>query len=73
MKLDRDTLETILKSDNATLWRTIRGIAAMSGVTLPEKIPEKEIEGIRRALSHADDSDIERANETLENYKNRKE
>ena len=52
MKLDRDTMEKLAASDDATLWQTVRGIAGEKGFRLPEATPPHEtMERLRGTLS----------------------
>ena len=52
MKLDRETIEKLASSDDATLWRTVRGIAGEKGFRLPEATPPHEtMDRLRGTLS----------------------
>ena len=52
MKLDRETIEKLASSDDATLWRTVRGIAGEKGFRLPETTPPHEtMDRLRGTLS----------------------
>lgn len=62
MKLDKNTIATLLALDDEQLKAVIRGLAARSGVDLGTlNISEQDIAGVRRALSMATDEDIARA------------
>ena len=52
MKLDRETMEKLARSDDATLWGTVQKIAGEKGFRLPEATPPHEtMERLRGTLS----------------------
>ena len=73
MILDKRAIEMLLQLDDAKLILVIKKLAADAGVDPSTiKIGEREIAGIRAALSGATDGDIARAGELLKQYKNGK-
>lgn len=72
MKIDKKTVDMLLKMNDDQLWQTIRMIAAGSGtaVDVPAKKPENlNMAGIRNMLSGMTEQDIARAMEIIEQYK----
>lgn len=73
MILDKRAIEMLLQLDDAKLILVIKKLAADAGIDPSSlKISEKEIAGIRAALSSATDGDLSRAGELLKEYKNGK-
>lgn len=73
MTLDKRSVELLLKLDDAKFAMIIKKMMSDAGIdpsTL--KLGEKEISGIRAALSSATDNDIARALELIQNYKSGK-
>lgn len=73
MMLDKRTLDMLLSLDDKRLAMVIAKIASDAGIdpsTL--KIGSEQLAGIRAALSMATDSDLTRAAELIQNYKNGK-
>ena len=70
MLLDKRAIDTLLSLDDAKLILVIKKLAADAGLN-PDgiKIGEKEIAGIRAALSGASDGDISRAAELIRQFK----
>ena len=73
MMLDKRAIDMLLCLDDAKLALVIKKLAADAGVD-PSAINlgEKELSGLRAALSTATDSDISRASELLKSYKDGK-
>ncbi len=73
MMLDKRTLDMLLTLDDARLSLILKKIAGDAGIA-PDTLsftPE-QLKGIRAALSMATDSDLERAAQLVQNYKNGK-
>ena len=52
MKPDRETMQKLAQADDATLWKSVRGIAMEKGFRLPEKTPPHEtMDRLRATLS----------------------
>ena len=73
MMLDKRAIDMLLCLDDAKLALVIKKLAADAGID-PSAINlgEKELSGLRAALSTATDSDISRASELLKSYKDGK-
>ncbi len=70
MTLDKNSIDMLLKLDDAHLALIIKKLAADAGIPAANiNIGKNELAGIRSALSMATDGDISRATELLENYK----
>ena len=73
MKLDKKSVDLLLTLDDAKLSLIIKKLMSDAGVnTSAINFGEKELAGIRSALSSATDGDIARAIELIESYKNGK-
>ncbi len=73
MNLDKNSINMLLCLDDAHLAAVIRQLAAGAGINANAlTLGEKEIKGIRQALSMATDGDISRAAELIKGYKNGK-
>ena len=71
MKIDKKTIDTILKLNDEQLWHVIRSVAKKSGVTpLSSTEMPKNMDSIRKTLSSLNDQDIERAIEKLKRGQN---
>jgi hypothetical protein len=73
MMLDKRAIDMLLNLDDARLALVIKKLAADAGID-PSALNfgEKELSGLRAALSVATDSDIARAGELLKSYKDGK-
>ena len=73
MMLDKRAIDMLLTLDDAKLAMVIKKIAADAGIDPSSvNIGERELAGLRAALSGATDEDIARAGELLKQYKNGK-
>ena len=73
MTLDKRSVELLLKLDDAKFAMIIKKMMSDAGIDSSTlKLGEKEISGIRAALSSATDNDIARALELIQNYKSGK-
>ena len=73
MMLDKRAVAMLLTLDDARLAMVIKKLIADAGVDPSTvKLGEKELAGIRTALSSATDDDLARAGELIENFKNGK-
>ena len=71
MTLDKKSLEMLLGLDDAGLILVIKKLAADAGLDPRSiNIGEKEIAGIRAALSSATNGDLSRASELIRQFKN---
>lgn len=69
MKIDKATVDKLLKQNDDQLWRTVQMIAASSGVNLMGVKRPADLSKLRNALSVMTDGDIKRATEIIESYK----
>lgn len=69
MKIDKATVDRLLKQNDEQLWRTIQLIASSSGLNLSGVNRPKDLSKLRSALSSMTDGDIKRATEIIESYK----
>lgn len=69
MKIDKATVDRLLKQNDEQLWRTVQMIATSGGVNLSGVSRPKDLSKLRAALSGLTDGDIKRATEILESYK----
>lgn len=73
MMLDKRAVEMLLTLDNARLALVIKKLLIDAGVDPSAvNLGEKELAGIRAALSGATNDDLARAAELIQNYKNGK-
>ena len=71
--LDKRAIDMLLTLDDQKLALVIKKIAADAGIDPSSvNIGERELAGLRAALSGATDGDIARAGELLKQYKNGK-
>lgn len=71
MKIDKKTIDNILKLDDDQLWSVIQILLKRSGYDNLKGIQRpKDMSAIRKALSNLSESDIERAMELLKRGKN---
>ena len=71
MNLDKKAIEMLLTLDDRRLALVIKKLMADAGVdTSSVNISEKELSGIRAALSCATGEDLARAAQLIESYKN---
>ena len=69
MMLDKRAIDMLLSLDDARLGLVIKKLAADAGIDPSAlNLGEKELSGLRAALSVATDSDIARASELLKSY-----
>ena len=70
MKIDKNTVDMLLKLPDEALWRMICTIASASGFDLSGmKVSHAELEKLRSALSQMNDGDISRAVDILNQNK----
>ncbi len=69
MKIDKATVDRLLKQSDDQLWRTVQMIAAQGGVNLTGVKRPADLSKLRSALSSMTDGDIKRATEIVESYK----
>ena len=69
MKIDKATVDKLLKQNDEQLWRTIQLIASGSGMNLNGVKRPADLSKLRSALSTMTDGDIRRATEIIESYK----
>ncbi len=69
MKIDKATVDRLLKQNDEQLWRTVQMIATAGGVNLAGVNRPKDLSGLRSALSGLTDGDIKRATEIIDSYK----
>ena len=69
MKIDKATVDRLLKQNDEQLWRTVQMIAAQGGVNLAGVKRPADLSKLRSALSSMTDGDIKRATEIVESYK----
>lgn len=73
MTLDKNSIEMLLRLDDAHLALIIKKLAADAGIpTQNLKLGKNELDGIRSALTMASDGDISKAAELIEKFKNGK-
>ncbi len=73
MMLDKRAIDMLLTLDDEKLTRVIKKIAADAGIDPSTvNIGERELAGLRTALSGATEGDIARAGELLKQYKDGK-
>ena len=71
MKIDKKTIDNILKLDDDQLWSVIQILLKRSGYDNLKGIQRpKDMSAIRKALSNLSESDIERAMELLKRGNN---
>ena len=72
MQLDKNTLNMLLALNDAQLTSIIKSISEKSGLDLSNfNITANDVKSIRHALENANDEDIKRAQESLNNFKKR--
>ena len=72
MQLDKNTLNMLLSLNDAQLVNIIKTISEKSGLDLSSfNISSNDVKSIRYALENANDEDIKRAQESINNYKKR--
>ena len=72
MQLDKNTLNMLLSLNDAQLVNIIKTISEKSGLDLSSfNITSTDVQSIRTALKNATDDDIRRAQESINNYKNK--
>ena len=70
MQLDKRAIDRLLSLNDEQLKSIINGLAQSSGLDLSSfNITPGDISSIRHALSTADNEDLKRASEQLNNYK----
>lgn len=72
MKLDREKLDMITSLPDESLWKIIQALGISSGIDLSNvSVGKNEIAKIRSALSVMTDNDITRAQEIIDEAKNK--
>lgn len=69
MKIDKATVEKLLKQSDDQLWRTVQMIASGSGINLSGVKRPADLSKLRAALGSMTDGDIKRATEIIDSYK----
>ena len=69
MKIDKSTVDKLLRQNDDQLWRTVQMIAAQGGVNLSGVTRPRDLSKLRSALSTMTDGDIRRAMEIVDSYK----
>jgi hypothetical protein len=70
MTLDKKSINMLLSLDDKRLASVIRQLAANAGIPTDNlNLGERELQGVRDALSLAGDGDISRAAELIEEFK----
>lgn len=69
MKIDKSTVDRLLRQNDDQLWRTVQMIAAQGGVNLAGVSRPRDMTKLRSALSTLTDGDIKRAMEIVDSYK----
>lgn len=69
MKIDKATVDRLLRQSDDQLWRTVQMIATQGGVNLSGVKRPADLSKLRSALSTMTDGDIKRATEIIESYK----
>ena len=69
MKIDKNTVDKLLRQNDDQLWRTVQMIAAQGGVNLAGVSRPRDMTKLRSALSTLTDGDIKRAMEIVASYK----
>lgn len=69
MKIDKATVDRLLRQNDDQLWRTVQMIAAQGGLNLSGVKRPADLSKLRSALSSMTDGDIRRATEIVESYK----
>ncbi len=71
MKIDKSTIDKVLKMNDDQLWKTIQYVAKKSGnVSVSELERPKDMSKIRQTLSALSDEDIQNAIEMMKRGKN---
>ena len=66
MKIDKKTIDMVLKLNDDALWSVIKKVISKSGVSsLKDMEKPKDMSKIRQALSNLTDEDIEKATSLL--------
>ncbi len=69
MKIDKNTVDKLLRQNDDQLWRTVQMIAAQGGVNLSGVGRPRDLSRLRSALSTMTENDISRAMEIVNSYK----
>ena len=70
MKIDKKTIDMVLKLNDEQLWKTIQLVAKKSGISSAKGMEmPKNMDKIRATLSSLEDKDIERVTELLKKGK----
>ena len=68
MKIDKKTIDLLLRLDDDRLWQALCAVAASTGIRGITDMPRpKELTGLRTALSTLSESDLSRAMELFGN------
>ena len=66
MKIDKNTIDRVLKMDDDQLWKTIQAVASKSGIGAVKNMEKpKDMSKIRSVLSGLTDEDISRVTEII--------
>ena len=70
MSFDQNTLNELLRRNDAELWQMVLTIAALRGISLPKTPPPHEdFERLRNALGSIDGANVGEALEIIEKYR----
>ena len=73
MTLDKNSIDMLLRLDDAHLSLIIKKLASEAGIPMQSlNLGKAELDGIRSALSMASNGDVSRAAELIEKFKNGK-
>ena len=65
MKIDKNTINAILKLDDEQLWSVIQLVAKKSGLSIDSKKRPENMDKIRDALSNVSEGDLDKVTELL--------
>ena len=65
MKIDKNTINAILKLDDEQLWNVIQLVAKKSGLSIDDKKRPENMDKIRKALSNVNEGDLDKVTELL--------
>ena len=65
MKIDKNTINTILMLDDEQLWNVIQLVAKKSGLNIDNKKRPENMDKIRSTLSNVSESDLDKVTELL--------
>ena len=70
MPFDQNTLNELLRRNDAELWQMVLTVAALRGISLPKTPPPHEdFERLRAALGSVEGANVQEALEIIEKYR----